>query len=126
MLMLPKSRSSISNARDSFQQYAYVQPTRTMATFSYDENQSKVTTQFRIDYRINEGSDSIVLNGLLPHHWSRGTDHTKYLIGYSYPTVRGELKMIAANRFKVQQQFKGILPTLPYVDYLSDGFNPTN
>jgi len=125
MLMLPKSRSSISNARDSFQQYAYVQPTRTMATFSYDENQSKVTTQFRIDYRINEGSDSIVLNGLLPHHWAHGTDHTKHLIGYSYPTVRGELKMIAANRFKVQQQFKGILPTLPYVDYLSDGFNPT-
>ena len=124
MLMLPQNSNQLSALADSFQRYAYVEPTNTLAGFEYNESNSKVTTVFNIQSKVNEGKDSLPLIGLLPHHWSRSNLSTQDYLPYNYSSIRGSLKMIAGNTFTVTQTFKGILPTLPYVDNLSNGFDP--
>ena len=124
MLMLPQNSNQLSALADSFQRYAYVEPTNTVAVFQYNESNSKVTTVFNIQSNVNEGKDSLPLVGLLPHHWSRSNLSTRDFLPYNYSSIRGSLKMIASNTFTVTQTFKGILPTLPYVDNLSKGFDP--
>ena len=43
--------------------------------------------------------------------------------GYSYPSIRGEIKTLAGNSFSVENTFHGILPTLPWLDNYSPGFS---
>lgn len=124
MLMLPQNSTQLSALADSFQRYAYVEPINTQADFQYNEKNSTVTTDFTIQTRVHEGTDSLPLVGLLPHHWSRSTLAGSDFLSYNYSSIRGTLKMIARKNFSVSQTFKGILPTLPYVDFLSDGFDP--
>ena len=35
------------------------------------------------------------------------------------------MKTLEGNSFSVENTFYGILPTLPYLDYYSEGFSPT-
>ena len=123
MVMLPQNSTQLTALADSFQRFAYVEPKNTQAQFQYNEKSSTVTTDFRIQTKVHEGIDSLPLVGLLPHHWSSSNlTASDYL--YNYSSIRGTLKMIASDKFKVSHTFKGILPTLPYVDFLSDGFDP--
>lgn len=124
MVMLPQNSSQLAALADSFQRFAYVEPKSTQAQFQYNEKNSTVTTDFRIQTTVHEGKDSLPLLGLLPHHWSRSNLSAQDFLNYSYSSIRGTLKMVAKSHFTVSQTFKGILPTLPYVDYLSDGFDP--
>ncbi|MFM2335540.1 MAG: hypothetical protein RIS91_1543 [Bacteroidota bacterium] len=124
MVMLPQNSTQLSALADSFQRYAYVEPTNTSASFEYNEKSSTVTTQFAVQTTVHEGTDSLPLVGLLPHHWSRSNLTATDYLPYTYSSIRGALKMIAKKQFTVSQTFKGILPTLPYVDNLSDGFDP--
>lgn len=65
-----------------------------------------------------------MLIGLLPHQWANLSSSSPVPDKASYRTVRGELKTMAGNTFTVQNTFHGILPTLPYIDFYSDGFRP--
>ncbi len=123
LAFLPLSSSNLLTAATSFQQYAYVFPTGTTSSFSYDENTSQVTTTFNVQTSVKEGTATNMLLGLLPHQWanlSSGSVNTPHI----YNTVRGQLKMMAGNTFSTVNTFYGILPTLPYIDFYSPTFSP--
>ncbi|NNC96083.1 MAG: carbohydrate-binding protein, partial [Chitinophagales bacterium] len=123
MAFLPLSGGNVTTMANEYKQFAYVFPANTTAEWNYNESTSVVRTDFKIDVDIKEGSDTTMLLGLLPHQWSNLAPGAP-AFEYSYPTVRGELKTVAANTFTVENTFSGILPTLPYVDFYSPGFNP--
>ncbi|MEY4865044.1 MAG: hypothetical protein RLZZ114_473, partial [Bacteroidota bacterium] len=124
LAFLPLTAPSVAAAAAQFAPYAYVVPVNTRAEWSYNAATSVVTTEFTADVAVKEGLDSVLLMGLLPHQWSSLAPGSAAPSGPTYPTVRGTLKCLAANAFTVQDTFHGILPTLPYVDPYSAGFQP--
>ena len=124
MAFLPQSASNVQAVANDYQQYAYVFPTNTTTTWNYDESTSVVRTDFVVETDIKEGSHSQTLMGLLPHQWANLAADSPTPNGYSYPTVRGEMRTLEGNSFSVENTFYGILPTLPYIGNYSEGFNP--
>lgn len=123
--ILPQSASNIASIADAYKSYAYVFPITTTATYSYNEATSKVITTFSTQVEVKEGTNNKVLQGLLPHQWNNITDPSPNYL-YSYSSIRGSLKMLAANEFVVENSYHGILPTLPYIDNYSAGFSPSS
>lgn len=124
MAFLPLDATNVSDVANEYKKYAYVFPVNTTTDWNYDSATSVVTTDFNIETDIKEGTDTAMLIGLLPHQWAHLATGSTSPSGYSYQTVRGELKTMAANSFSVQNTFYGVLPTLPYVDNYSVGFSP--
>lgn len=123
MALLP-SGSNVTQLAADYQKYAYVFPTNTSTQWAYDESTAVVRTDFEVDVDVKEGTDSLPLIGLLPHQWAHLASNSPEPKGQSYQTVRGELKTMANKSFSVENTFYGILPTLPYLDHYSKGFNP--
>ncbi len=121
---IPLTASNITTVANQYKQYAYVFPANTKAEWSYDEATSIVTTNFIVETDVKEGLDSTMLLGLLPHQWANLSAASPAPNQSSYQTVRGELKTLNGNNFIVENTFHGILPTLPYLDYYSNGFSP--
>jgi len=93
--------------------YAFIRNTNT--EWRYDAETSKVTTQFSATAKIMEGADNGLLLGLYPHHWYKNDDvanKTKY----QYDTIRGPVKLIAANQFLTTRRYSGMLPYWPRVN----------
>lgn len=122
---LPFNASNVTTAANDYKKYAYVFPTDTKVDWNYDESTSIVKTDFTIVTDVKEGTDSTMLLGVLPHQWANLASNSSVNTTHTYPTVRGELKVIEGNGFSVENTFHGILPTLPYVDYYSNGFSPS-
>ena len=85
-----------------------------------------MTTDFIVSTSIKEGTETNVLMGLLPHQWANLDSSSPIPSEQSYKSIRGELKMLDGNHFKVSHIFKGVLPTLPYLANYSSGFDPTS
>lgn len=124
LAFIPQNASNIQTVANAYKKYAFVFPTDTKVDWSYNEANSVLTTDFSIVSEVKEGTDSTMLLGLLPHHWANLAANSPVFSSYSYPTVRGEMKMMETNTFSVENTFHGILPTLPYLDYYSEGFSP--
>ena len=107
-----------------WQQYAYVEPTNTQVSWSYDEASSVLRTEFTTSVTVHEGSGTAVLQGLLPHQWAHLAADAPVLTGESLSSIRGELKLLASNTFATERTFHGILPTLPALGTLSPGYDP--
>ncbi|GAB5557315.1 MAG: hypothetical protein SchgKO_15280 [Schleiferiaceae bacterium] len=125
LAFLPPNASSVPVVAAQFKKYAYVFPQNTETSWNYSETTGNVTTHFNIITDVKEGTDSTMLMGLLPHHWSN-LSNTPTFTSYEYPTVRGVLKTIESNSFTVQNKFHGILPTLPFLGYLDSTFSPAD
>ncbi len=121
---IPLDAIDVNIVANDYKQYAYVFPSETKVEWSYDEATSIVTTEFLVETDVKEGLDSTMLLGLLPHQWDNLSGTSPTPDQATYQTVRGELKTLNGNTFTVENTFHGILPTLPYVDYYSDGFSP--
>jgi hypothetical protein len=115
----------VASVANEYKKYAYVFPTQTTSSFSYDENSSVMRTDFNVATEVKEGAETNMLLGLLPHQWANLAGNSPIPDKYSYATIRGEMKTMAGNSFSVENKFHGILPTLPYVDNYSTGFTPT-
>ena len=126
MAMLPQSTTDVSATAEAYKKYAYVFPTTTTTSWSYNYEASKVTTDFTVSTSIKEGTETNVLMGLLPHQWANLDSTSPTPSEESYQSIRGELKMLDGNHFKVSHTFKGVLPTLPYLANYSSGFDPTS
>ena len=126
MAMLPQSTNNVSSTAQTYKKYAYVFPTNTTTTWNYNESTSVLKTDFLVETETKEGTETNVLQGLLPHQWSNLSASSPTPNGTSYSSVRGELKMLDGNTFTVENTFKGILPTLPYLDNYSNGFSPAD
>ena len=125
MVMLPQNTSNVNGVAQELKKYAYVFPSNTTTSWSYDENTSKLITDFEVTTDVKEGTHTNMLLGLLPHQWYNLTSNSPVPSSYTYSSVRGELKMLEGNSFTVENTFKGILPTLPYLANYSNGFNPS-
>lgn len=125
MVMLPDNAANPNTLVDTYKKYAYTYPGNTSVAWDYDQSSSDVTTTFTVSPDIKEGTESALLLGLLPHQWGYLSSQSMQPSGDSYNTIRGELKLLAGNEFIVHHSFKGILPTLPYVNNYSEGFSPS-
>lgn len=124
MAFIPLTASNITNVANEYKKYAYVFPTNTTASYTYNEATSVVRTVFNVATDTKEGSETKMLIGLLPHQWANLASDSPVPNKYSYASVRGEIKTLEGNSFIVENKFRGILPTLPYVNNYSNGFNP--
>jgi endoglucanase Acf2 len=124
LAFIPLTASNITTVANQYKEYAYVFPTDTKTEWSYDESTSVVTTNFTVETDVKEGTDTTMLLGLLPHQWANLSSSSPTPNQSTYATVRGELKTLKSNTFTVENTFHGILPTLPYLDYYSNGFSP--
>lgn len=124
MVMLPQTTSNVNAAAQEFKQYAYVFPANTETSWTYNESSSKVTTTFTVNPDVKEGSETNLLLGLLPHQWNNLSSISATPNEATYSSIRGDLKMLKGNTFSVENTFKGILPTLPYLANYSPGFSP--
>jgi len=124
MAFLPPGVSNSLTVATEYKKYAYVFPTSTKASWNYNQATSVVHTNFSVSYDVKEGTDTLVLQGLLPHQWGYLASDSPQPLAYSYPSIRGEIKTLAGNNFAVENTFYGILPTLPYLDNYSPGFSP--
>ncbi len=125
MAMLPQNTSNVSSVAQDFKKYAYVFPSSTSTIWSYNENSSKVTTTFTADTDVKEGTNYNMLLGLLPHQWYNLSSNSPTPNTYAYNSVRGDLNMLDGNSFTVENTYKGILPTIPYLANYSAGFSPS-
>jgi endoglucanase Acf2 len=126
MAMLPQNISNVNTVAQDYKKYAYVFPTNTSTSWSYNENNSKVSTVFTADTEVKEGVNSNLLLGLLPHQWYNLASNSPAPNAYAYTSVRGDLNMLDGNSFTVENTYKGILPTIPYLANYSDGFSPSD
>ncbi len=125
LAFLPPAASNLLSVATEYKQYAYVFPKKTTANYTYNATTGVVRTTFTIDTDVKEGTNTKFIQGLLPHQWAHLAANSAQPEGYSYKSIRGELKMLSGNTFSVENTFHGILPTLPYVDTLSTGFSLT-
>jgi endoglucanase Acf2 len=122
MVMLPAG-VNVTTAASDLEQYAYVFPGDTQATWTYTPATGVVRTTFTVTPDIKEGVYGTVLQGLLPHQWGHLAADSPQPGAYAYKTVRGQMKMLASNTFFVENRFSGILPTLPNLGKYSAAFN---
>ncbi|WP_406684703.1 glycosyl hydrolase [Seonamhaeicola sp. MEBiC1930] len=124
--MLPLTASNVTTVANEYKKYAYVFPTNTEVSWSYNETTSKVNTTFTTTVDIKDGSvtNTNILQGLLPHQWDNLASASATPGGYTYRSIRGDLKTMDGNTFEVENTFKGILPTLPYLANYSASFSP--
>lgn len=124
LAFIPLTASNINTVANEYKKFAYVFPKNTLAHWKYTEASALVQTEFIAETDVKEGSDTLILQGLLPHQWSHLAVNSPSPTGYTYAGVRGQIKTLASNRFVVENKFYGILPTLPNVNHLSNGFSP--
>lgn len=125
MAFIPLTATDVAAVATEYKKYAYVFPTKTTASYSFNEATSVVRTDFIVEIEVKEGTENKMLLGLLPHHWANLAADSPVPDKYNYAVIRGQMKTMAGNSFSVENKFKGILPTLPYVNNYSAGFTPT-
>jgi endoglucanase Acf2 len=91
-----------------FAQHAYARPTETRVDWHYDEATSQVANTFRIRTRSLQGEQTTTLMGLFPHQWSATS--AAPASSPTYESVRGPIRLIAANEFTLTRTFNGLLP----------------
>jgi endoglucanase Acf2 len=121
--MLPAGANAQTTA-NTYKQYAYVFPANTAVSWNYNETTSTVHSTFTVTPDIKEGSGTTVLQGLLPHQWTRLGASSAQPGSLTYATVRGTMKILAANAFSLEHKFKGVLSAIPNSGKYSPGFNP--
>ncbi len=122
---LAPSAVNVSTVATEYKKYAYVFPVNTTTSWNFDEATSVMRTEFLVSTEIMEGSETNVLLGLLPHQWGNLAPDSPTPNGYNYPSIRGIIKTLDGNEFSVENAFYGILPTLPYLNNYSQGFDPS-
>lgn len=117
VLHLPAARRyfSVAGLPDShpatlqdFLAVAYAFPTNTRVEWAYDPHASRVRTTFTVETKAREGDNVTTFMGLYPHQWSSASPRPQS--AYHYDSVRGTIRLIAANRFTVERTFTGVLP----------------
>lgn len=98
--------------------YAFIDDTQ--VSWAFDQASGRVTTRFDTRHRTLEGPDHGPLLGLYPHHWWNNTEVADKL-GPTYPSVRGPIRLLAANSFTVQRRYAGFVPFWPGVSAQARG-----
>lgn len=119
--LLPDRCADAMAQAQAWASHAFTFPADTRAEWSYDETTGRVTTTYTVVPDHKEGSGTALM-GLLPHQWAH-LDGTPEWEAAGYSTVRGELKMLAADSFTTSLTFHGVLPTMPVVTVNDNGYS---
>ena len=92
--------------------YAFLQDTQ--VAWQYDAASSSVETTFKATTRIMEGPDNGPLLGLYPHHWFNNAA-VQGRLGPAFDSLRGQIKLLAADRFTTRSRYTGFVPFWPGV-----------
>ena len=90
--------------------YAFIADTR--VAWRYDQAAARVTTTFEATTQVQEGDAQPPLLGLYPHQWF-GNASVDGRLGPAFDTVRGQLKLLAADRFETTARYTGFVPFWP-------------
>jgi len=94
------------------QKYAYAIPRDTKLSYTYDPDKAQVATTWTVTTDALQGDNHDVLQGWLPHHYSKTSSDTKFL-DMTYLSPRGPLKIAAGHAFNITYPFTGLIPVLP-------------
>jgi endoglucanase Acf2 len=109
--------ASAATLRD-FLARAYAFPTDTRVAWAYDERTGTVRTTFTVRTVAREGRNLTTFMGLYPHQWSsaRPAQPSRY----RFESVRGPIRLIAANRFAIERRYHGFVPFWPALEADAD------
>lgn len=99
-------------ASELLARHAFAFVTDTRVEWSYSETDSEVTTRY--NFEVTPMDDVVIepLVGLYPHHWMQLAPGTE-LAGFELPSVRGPIRIAAADSFATVLPFGGLLPVWP-------------
>jgi len=100
-----------------FADYAFVFVTGTRMNWNFDEANATLTTTFNYTTEVKEGTNTVPMIGMLPHHWKNSTTPTN---GVVFNTPRGELHCVEGNSFQTVLSNFGVLPQLPLTGKFPD------
>jgi len=103
-----------------FRSHAFAFVTDTRVSWQYDEAAATVTTDFQIDTVAKEGAEMRPLLALYRHQWLH-TDAS--LLGYSFDSLQGEMKVIRSSSFSTTMAYPGIMPVLPASVAMNPGYD---
>jgi endoglucanase Acf2 len=92
--------------------YAFLEDTR--VAWRYDPAAGRVETAFEAVTRTQEGPAATALLGLYPHQWA-GNAGVQGRLGPGYDTVRGRIRLLAANGFTTSVPYPGFVPFWPAI-----------
>ena len=87
---------------------AYAFPIDTRVDWRYDEATSKVTSTFTVSTVAREGTNLTTFMGLYPHQWNSVRPAPESHL--QYDSVRGAIRLVAANSFTLERTYNGIVP----------------
>lgn len=102
---------------NTVQQYlssAYSHISNTRADFRVDTDKSEVITTFQVETETKEGPKAPTIVGLYPHHYFGNKELPSATAG-ALPSIRGELKFYASDRFTTRHTHQGFVPYWPKV-----------
>jgi endoglucanase Acf2 len=118
---MPRARNYLSvallpgaGAFARYARYAFLFPTDTRLSWSYDPQRSQVSTTFEVTTQVKEGagSDSGFLQALYPHQYTSLAGATASPTE-TYASARGPMRVLDARTFTTVDTFHGVLPFLP-------------
>ena len=92
--------------------YAFIEDTR--VEWRYEPSTSQVETTFKAITRTMEGPDAVPLLGLYPHQWHKNAS-VQDKLGLAFDTLRGKIRLLAAQEFKKTSAYTGFVPFWPAV-----------
>ena len=89
---------------------AFVFPEDTRVDWAFDGTHSRVVSTFTARTVAREGSGTTTLLGLYPHQWrALAADTAPQDLG-GYDTIRGRLRLLSGNSFRIERIYHGITP----------------
>ncbi|GAA5178987.1 hypothetical protein GCM10025771_19660 [Niveibacterium umoris] len=92
--------------------YAFAFITDTQVSWQYDEKRSELTTTYTATTLLREGTEKGSVFALYPHQW-HDNPLLPAVLPLSYPSIRGELKVVSGNSFKTRYRYRGFVPAWP-------------
>jgi len=111
LAVLPDSRDD-TIAKFLSQAYSHIVDTR--ADYTVNRQASEVITTFKVKTEAMEGSPGTGILGLYPHHWYRNSVLPSNAMG-SLGSIRGEIRLFAADSFQTRYRHTGFVPFWPGV-----------
>lgn len=92
--------------------HAHAFPVNTQVRWQFDEASQRLRTDYSVTTQVMEGSESRTLQGLYPHHWHQNAS-VKDQLQSTYDTIRGPIRLVAANTFSTQLAYRAFVPHWP-------------
>lgn len=114
-------------AAATLHQYAYVKPTSTTVSWSYNTTAGTMAATWAMTTtNIRGAAVTTAVQGFLPHQYRSATSSNVTYNGITYKQSRGLLRMATGNSYTFNYKFSGILPNFtPPVTRAADA-NPYN